>query len=278
MKVKCVGLTSRLDSLEAMTIAEKAAQLLQGRGLKVVMDNELAGKVGWIGETSNLSEMEVDALIIVGGDGTVLRTSRIVKSNIPMLVVNAGTVGFLSEVNPSELDAAIERLAKGEFQVEECTRVKAKVDDKVVGDALNEISIITKTPVKVLNLTVLKEEEAIISGRMDGLIVATKTGSTAYALSAGGPIIDPQLDAFVLVPLCPLKIYQKPLVLPSSAKIKVVIEESGSNALVIADGQVQAEAPASSVVTIEKSAKKSLFIRLWRSFYDKLRERLVRDV
>ncbi|RLE48977.1 MAG: NAD(+) kinase [Candidatus Methanomethylicota archaeon] len=278
MKIRRVGIASRLDQLEAMSIAERAANLLQDREVEVILERQLAEKLEWAGKASSLIDIDADALIIVGGDGTVLRTSRIISENIPMLVVNAGTVGFLSEVNPNELESAIARLASGNFQIEECTRIKAQIDGIEVGDALNEVSIVTKTPVKVLNLTALKKGEVIFSGRMDGLIIATRTGSTAYALSAGGPIIDPELDAFVLVPLCPLKIYQKPIVLPSSPKLEVFIEENGSDALVIADGQIHAEAPAGSRVTLEKSSKKSLFIRLGRSFYERLRERLVRDV
>ncbi len=279
MKLNIVGIIARLDSSEAIRAAKKITYSLLERNVKPILEEKLAEEIGWKGEARSIEKMDVDLVIVIGGDGTVLRTARLLsKLKTPILAVNAGTLGFLSEVDVDGLNEAIDLLMKNAYTVEQCSRIKAVINGEEMGDALNEITIITEEPVKVLNLIVKKNDETIFSGRADGLIIATKTGSTAYALSAGGPIIDPELDVFVIVLLCPLKIYQRPLVIPSTARLSILIAEDGSNALVVADGQVRRKASIGSVVTIEKSGNKSYFIRFGKSFYKRLRERMIKDV
>jgi len=277
--MKRVGIVSRLDSNEILEKTREIISILEKRRFHLILERNLAEKIGWRGESCNLESFNVDFLIVIGGDGTVLRTARLLgKSNIPMLVINAGTLGFLSEIEIHEINSALDMIVNDKYEIEECTRIRATVNNFEIGDALNEITIITEKPVKVLNILIKKNNEKIFSGRADGVIIATKTGSTAYALSAGGPIIDPELDVFVLVPLCPLKIYQKPIILPSTTKLSIHILEDGADALIVADGQIRRRAPVGTIIRIEKSNKKSAFIRFSKSFYEKIRERLIKDV
>lgn len=280
MNVKSIGLIANINSENAIKTAEKVIEKIKEMNIEVIVEEKLAEKIKWKHSKEKIEKMKANLIAVIGGDGTVLRVTRLLeKSETPILVINAGTVGFLSEITPKEIVDAIEMIQKDKFKIEQCTRIKAKINNIEVTDALNEITIITNRPVKVLNLEVIKNNrEIIFSGRADGIIIATKIGSTAYALSAGGPIIDPELDVLTIVPLCPLKIYQKPIVIPITSKITIKIKRKGSDALVVADGQIYKEAPLESTITIEKSNRKTVFIRLKKSFYEKLRERLIKNV
>lgn len=280
MNIKNIGLIANINSKNTINITKKIIEKLEGKNIEIIVEEKLAEKIQWKKNKEKIEKMNVSIIMIIGGDGTVLRATRLIeKSETPILTVNTGTIGFLSEINPKEVIEAIETIQKNKFKLEKCTRIKAKVNNEEIADALNEITIITRKPVKVLNLEVIKnDEETIFSGRADGIIIATKTGSTAYALSAGGPIIDPELDVITIVPLCPLKIYQKPVIVPATSKITVKIKRKGSSALVVADGQIYREAPLESKITIKKSNRKTVFIRLKKNFYEKLRERLTKNV
>lgn len=280
MNIKNIGLIANINSKNTINITKKIIEKLEGKNIEIIVEEKLAEKIQWKKNKEKIEKMNVSIIMIIGGDGTVLRATRLIeKSETPILTVNTGTIGFLSEINPKEVIEAIETIQKNKFKLEKCTRIKAKVNNEEIADALNEITIITRKPVKVLNLEVIKnDEETIFSGRADGIIIATKTGSTAYALSAGGPIIDPELDVITIVPLSPLKIYQKPVIVPATSKITVKIKRKGSSALVVADGQIYREAPLESKITIKKSNRKTVFIRLKKNFYEKLRERLTKNV
>lgn len=280
MNVKIIGLIANINSENAISTAKKIIEAIVKMKIKIVVEERLAEKIEWNFDKEKIEKMNTDLITIIGGDGTVLRTARLLEnSQIPLLVIKAGTIGFLSEITPEEVVYAIKRIQRGEFKLEQCSRIKAKINNIEITDALNEITIITNRPVKVLNLQVIKNnKETIFSGRADGIIIATKTGSTAYALSAGGPIIDPELDILAIVPVCPLKIYQKPVIVPITSKITIKIKRKGSAALIVADGQIYRETPLESTISIERSDRKTVFIRLKKSFYEKLRERLVKNV
>ena len=293
MKVESATIISRLDSEYAVEVAEKTFKLLKKKGVRVILEENLAKRLGEK-KGINIKEANSNIIIVVGGDGTVLRTARLIKEKeIPLLTINAGTVGFLSEINPNELEDEIFTVLKGNYRIEECTRIKGTIQNKtstealkeititkthIKRDALNEIAIITGTPLKVINLTVKKDENQLFSGRGDGVIISTRTGATAYALSAGGPIIDPQLDVFVVVYLAPLKINQRPMVIPSNSRIEVEINHDGSDGIIIADGQEYIKTPVGTKIILEKSENKTRFIRIKRNFYEKLHERLTKDV
>ena len=293
MEVESVTITSRLDSEYAIEVAEKTFKLLKKKGVRVILEENLAKRLGEK-KGINIKEANSNIIIVVGGDGTVLRTANLIKEKeIPLLTINAGTVGFLSEINPTELEDKISTVLKGNYRIEECTRIKGTIQNKtstealkeititktyIKRDALNEIAIITGTPLKVINLTVKKDGNQLFSGGGDGVIISTTTGATAYALSAGGPIIDPQLDVFVVVYLAPLKINQRPMVIPSNSRIEVEINHDGSDGMIIADGQEHIKTPVGTKIILEKSENKTRFIRIKRNFYEKLHKRLIKDV
>ncbi|MCD6154773.1 MAG: NAD(+)/NADH kinase [Candidatus Verstraetearchaeota archaeon] len=277
MKLEKVAVISRIDSLKAIKIAGNIVECLERRDIKVVLERSLALRLK-SRSYRELEDLDSDILIIIGGDGTVLRTTYLNKREIPILTVNAGTVGFLSEVDWENFDKALDLILEDRFYLEECTRIKASIPGNGERDVLNEVAIVTGIPLKVVNLTVKRNGVEIFNGRCDGVIVSTRTGSTAYALSAGGPIIDPELDVFITVPLAPLKIYQRPVVFPSSAKVEVEVNRDGSNAIVILDGQEHLPAPVGTRILLEKSKRKTKFIRFKYNFYERLKKRLVKDV
>lgn len=286
-------LVAKRDSEEAVILARKVYEILLKMNIEILVERELAWKM-MLEKGFSIRNVDVDMIITIGGDGTVLKVANEVKEKeIPILTINAGTIGFLSEINKEEIENKLPRILMGQYTIKECTRIKARIIsfpmmkqtiNNIEGiyptiDALNELSIITSTPVKVLNLSVKRFEEEVFRGRCDGLIISTTTGSTAYALSSGGPIIDPLLDVFVIVALSPLKLYQRPVILSSDSKIKVEVLEDGAEALISADGRDYIHLPIGAKLLIEKSEFKTKLICAEKdNFYRKLKSRILMNI
>ncbi|MEM3941663.1 MAG: NAD(+)/NADH kinase, partial [Candidatus Bathyarchaeia archaeon] len=138
--------------------------------------------------------METDFIITTGGDGTILRTCiAIPKPDIPILAINMGVRGFLTEISPEEAFKAVDRCLKGDFKIERCKKLAVSADKLEAPDALNEVLIAVDEPVKILYARIYKDEREVLTSQADGIILATQTGSTGYSLSAGGPVLDPQV-------------------------------------------------------------------------------------
>jgi NAD+ kinase len=288
-----VLLASRTDSEEAINMAKKVYEMLVSEGVETLIERELSWKLN-MDKGVYIKYADVEAIIVIGGDGTILKVANDVKDKgTPILAINAGTIGFLSELDSNEMEKVL-GILRGEYFLKECTRIKVsmkelpvkdqlieKVEESVypVSDALNEIAIITSVPSKVVNLVVKKDGNEILSGRGDGLIISTTTGSTAYSLSAGGPIVDPELDVFIITPLSPLNLIQRSIIVPTNSKIEVKVCEDGADALIAIDGRSYIHAPAGTILLIEKSEFTTKFIRLKeRRFYEKLKKRMSREL
>ncbi|MCR6668928.1 MAG: NAD(+)/NADH kinase [archaeon YNP-WB-040] len=288
-----VLLASRADSEKAINMAKKVYEMLVSEGVETLIERELSWKLN-MDKGVYIKCADVEAIIVIGGDGTILKVANDVKDKgIPILAINAGTIGFLSELDSNEMEKVLDIL-RGEYFLKECTRIKVsmkelpvkdqlieKVEESIypVSDALNEIAIITSVPSKVVNLVVKKDGNEILSGRGDGLIISTTTGSTAYSLSAGGPIVDPELDVFIITPLSPLNLIQRSIIVPTNSKIEVKVCEDGADALIAIDGRSYIHAPAGTILSLEKSEFTTKFIRLkGRRFYEKLKKRMSREL
>jgi NAD+ kinase len=272
---KSVGLVARYDKKPALKLVEELAAYLKGKGLKVYIEDTLAGKVKTKEEFVPLQEMKSDFIIIIGGDGTILRTSiNLPKPEPPFLAINMGVRGFLTEVEPKNACEAVERTLKGDYKIERCAKLAVAVGEEALPDALNDVVVSSGEPSKILYSQVCKDGKPILKCQADGLIVATQTGSTAYSLSAGGPVLDREVEAFVITPICSLTVFHS-LVLPANSTITInVIRPDGM--LVLIDGRyrklLSAKEPALKVTT---SKNVTSFIRFETDFYDRLRNRLL---
>jgi len=272
---KSVGLVARYDKKQALKLAKKLAEYLRNNGLEVYVEDTLAGKVNFPAKMVPLESMKTDFVITIGGDGTILRTClALAEPEPPILAINMGVRGFLTEVEPKGALGAVERTLKGDFKIEKCAKLAVAADGQVMPDALNDVVISAGEPSKILYAQIFKDDEPILKCQADGLIVSTQTGSTGYSLSAGGPVLDAEVDAFVLTPICSLTVFRS---LIFSADSKVTIEAiRPKEMLVQIDGNYRQLVKSNNHrLTITRSENVTSFIRFKDDFYHRLRNRLL---
>jgi NAD+ kinase len=232
---------------------------------------------------THVDEREVaaraDLVIAIGGDGTLLHAARNVAArDVPLVGINRGRLGFLTDVSPEHLRDALDAILAGNYLAERRLTLTARLGKQAAGAlfALNDIVLQKGDTGRLLDFTTEVDNVYVNTHRGDGLIVATPTGSTAYALSCGGPIIQPNVDALVMVPICPHTLSDRPLVLPSSSEIRVTLDNAGgSEAHVVCDGESLARMSAEDVLTVSL-AKQPVTLLHPRdyNYYELLRSKL----
>ncbi|MEM3696104.1 MAG: NAD(+)/NADH kinase [Candidatus Bathyarchaeia archaeon] len=272
---KSVGLVARFDKRKAIKLAEDLAKYLRGRGLEVYIEDTLIEKMKTKEKGIPLEKMKTDFIITIGGDGTLLRTCvSIPKPEPPILAINMGVRGFLTEVEPKQAFTAVDKCLKGEFTIEKCMKLSTEADGTKFPDALNEVLILADEPAKIIYTRIFKDKEPILNAQSDGLMVSTQTGSTGYSLSAGGPVLDPSVEAFVLTPICSLSVFRS-IVFPADSNLTVEVLRP-RKVLVLIDGQyhqlLRSKLP---ILTITRSKYETSFIRFKENFYSRLRNRLI---
>jgi len=272
---KSVGLVARFDRKRAVGLVEDLAEHLSKKGLETYLEDTLAKKTGAKWKTLPLERMRTDLIITVGGDGTILRAClSLPKPEPPILAVNMGIRGFLTEVEPKQAFDAVDKCLKGEYTTEKCMKLATNADNVRFPDALNEVVITHDEPGKLLYMRILKAGKPILNCQADSLLISTQTGSTGYSLSAGGPVLDPGVNAFVLTPICPLTDF-RPIVFPADSHLTVETLKP-RKMLVLIDGQytqtISSRAPS---VTITRSKHETSFIRFTEDFYNRLKSRLL---
>jgi len=271
MKPKKIGIVSRCEAGDVQMVKAIIGEIPDG--VKIFLDPRTATKVGRH-ESTPIASMNVDVLITVGGDGTILRALQLLSRPTPILGIDMGEIGFLADVSPKNARDVIRGVLRG-FEVEERTRLAVFVNDKVLQPATNEAVIVTSRPAKILQFRVLVDGKELETTRADGLVLATPTGSTAYAMSAGGPIVDRKIDAFVVVPLAPFKLSARPWVVPAESEIEVKLLRAGKEALIVIDGQYTQKVTEKDRIRFTKAEVPALFVKTDRGFYEKIRDKLV---
>ncbi len=267
---KSAGIVARYDKKQALKLAEELAEYLKNKGLKVYIEDTLAEKISTQAKLVPLANMKTDFIITIGGDGTILRTCIAVpKPEPPILAINMGVRGFLTEVEPKDACTAVEKCLNGEYKIEKCAKLAVSVGEETAPDALNEVVISAGEPSKILYTQIFKDEKPILQCQADGLIVSTQTGSTGYSLSAGGPVLDKEVDAFVLTPICSLTVFRS-IVFPAHSK--AIRPEK---VLVLIDGNYRLVTTKDPTLTVTRSKNTTPFIRFKDDFYDRLRSRLL---
>jgi len=226
-----IGIIGKLNSKEAFEMSCELASWLAERDVTVYFDNEL-GDLGWgnsvdRGLISSLS----DIVVVLGGDGTFLAAARLVsESDIPLLGVNLGRLGFLTEIGREEIYPMMEQLLSGDFEIEERNMLSVTIlrGDERLGEflVLNDAVVNKGAVARIIDLQIVLDGSYITTFKADGLIISTPTGSTAYSLSAGGPIVYPTLPVAIITPICPHILTNRPLVVSNKSNIKVKISAS----------------------------------------------------
>ncbi len=274
-----IGVVARFDVDEAVELAGKIVEFLIEKEVETLLDSQLASHlIKYQDIACDLGDMDVDMVVAVGGDGTILRTQGIInKKKIPLVGINMGAVGFLTEIDPEDAFSALQHVLEGKYFVEERTQLKIFHNNQL-HTALNEVVLMTQKPAKMLHIEISVDDEVVEVLRADGLIIATPSGSTAYSMSAGGPIVDPRVDAFIIVPICPFKLGARPFVVPNDSVIKVKFLRKGKKAVAVIDGQLVEEIDYMDEIIFRKADSYAYFVRLTKNFYKRVREKLQGDV
>ena len=272
---KTVGIIARVDRKEAVNLASKLADKFKTEGFNVLLEPNLAKHVGWAEGSTPIENMKTNLVVTIGGDGTILRTClRLPKPEPPILAIDMGVRGFLTEIQPEKALDAVDKYLKGAYMVEQYSKLASFIGDTKLPDALNEVFVTSRHLAKLLHVRILKDNNPIADCRADGVIISSQVGSTGYTFSAGGPILDPELDAFVLTPVCPIT-FMRPIVFSSGSQVTVELLNPKA-ARVVIDGDYQ-KLMGEKVhsILIKKSEYKSSFIRFESHFYQRLKARLL---
>ncbi len=281
MKIKKVGIVA---NVEKENIAEFAAALqkwLEDRKMKVFLEANIAAAVGKNGgfKVEDLAS-HVDLIAVLGGDGTMLRTARYVaQRDVPIVGINMGTFGYLTEVNLNETYAALELILKGDFLTEKRMMLDVKIrrGNKIIGSGivLNDVVINRGNLSRIVELETMIDGQYLTTYKSDGLIISTPTGSTAYSLSAGGPIVFPGKDLIIINPICPHTLTNRPIIFPEKSDLQITLWSKESGATVTLDGQESYRITAGDVMIVRKSKFVTrLVLSPHRSYGEILRSKL----
>lgn len=219
----------------------------------------LASALGRKGKA--IKAMRADAIITLGGDGTVLRALR-EAPGVPVLAINLGGRGFLANVRPADALPAVRALVAGKLAIDERERLAGEVASKRLPDALNEVVVCSAVAGRTISFEVFVDDASVMEGKGDGVIVATPTGSTAYALAAGGPVLDRRLKAFAIVPICPSRPEVPPIVVPMSSRVVVKLTARDRKGMVVVDGKRIATLEPGQSLTLYRSENPAKFFEL----------------
>lgn len=279
---KKVALVGKYDNLAIAGSVEHLAGFLSGQGYEVVLASQTAEVLDQPGYPhANLTELagSVDVVIVLGGDGTMLSIARaLAPYPVPLIGVNQGRLGFLTDIVMGDMEAELSRMLAGEYDVEERILLSARVerDDETQFEAtaFNDVVVSKAGTGRLIEFEVIIDNEYVYTQRSDGLVAATPTGSTAYALSASGPILYPTLEAIALVPICPHTLSARPIVVSSESCVDIVIHHA-DDARVHFDGQQYFDLQKGDKVRICRAPDNvTLLHPKHYSYYDTLRQKL----
>jgi NAD+ kinase len=282
MQIKLVGITSKPNKTEVREIVPPLTTWLQRRGVDVLVDEETATSVasGLTGLARDELGSRVDLAIVLGGDGTFLATARALEGRpVPILAMNLGGLGFLTVVTRDELYPALEAVLEGSCHTESRVQIEAEVvrHQQCAASflALNDVVLNKAAIARVLDFDVWVDGVFVSTYKSDGLIVSTPTGSTAYSLAAGGPVVAPSVGAFIITPICGHTLTNRPIVLSDTTTIEVAVKSEGEPAYFTVDGQVGIEVHVEDRVRIRKSTKTVIIVQPSnKNYFQVLRQKL----
>jgi NAD+ kinase len=266
MKIQNVLIVTKPHQADVAKAAADLAAWFGSRSVTATLDRARAGGV--------------DLCVVVGGDGTLLSAARLMgERQVPILAINYGGMGFLTEVTRSEMYEVLDRVLAGECTTDSRMMMDVSLyrGDALVADwqALNDAVIHKGTLARIIDLEARVDDQYVSRFRSDGLILSTPTGSTAYNVSAGGPVVYPTMQAIVMTPICPHTLTNLPLVLPAESRVEITVRSAPDEVYVTVDGQVGMKLEPEDRVTVQKSKRVvRLVLPSGRSFFDVLRDKL----
>lgn len=281
MKSKSIGILIKPKFPEVKATLQNVVTWLRTRSIDVLLDTtsaSLLGEPGGIQKTQLAGK--ADVLLVLGGDGTMLNAARLAgERSIPILGVNMGGLGFLTEVRLENLYPSLERVFANDYVLDERLMLKTHIhrhgETVAQGGVLNDVVVGKGTLARMIELKISIQGEFVTNLRGDGLIVSTPTGSTAYSLSAGGPIIEPAVQSLMLTPICPHTLTHRPLIVPAHAEIEVTLTSKDDGAMATMDGQVGVALSQGDSVEMKVSEHRTRLIRFPETrYFDVLREKL----
>ena len=280
--IRAAGIICKPLKEMVSSVVPPLTEWLRARNIEVFVDQETEGCIHTNFPAFAREDLgqKVDLIIVLGGDGTLISAARALHGqNVPLLAVNLGGLGFLTSVTLDELYPLLEQVLKGEHRIGERMMLEAEIlrSGKAAQRerALNEAVANKAALARMLDFDVFVDTHHVGRYRADGIIVATPTGSTAYSLAAGGPIIQPDLDAFVITPICPHMLTNRPLVIPDTSRVELDFTAADEPVYLTLDGQTGFQLEPKDHVVITKSASKVKFVRPPRkTYYEVLRSKL----
>jgi NAD+ kinase len=280
-QIQTIGIILKKQDARVQGILRDILPWLQSRGIEILVDQESSEQCppGLALVPSDELIRRADVVAVFGGDGTMLYAARLVGTNrIPIFGVNLGSLGFLTEVTLDAMPEAFELILTGKYVLEERVMLNVDVirDGRIVAQhlALNDAVINKGALARIIELEVSVNSQPVLFTRADGLIVSTPTGSTAYSMAAGGPILYPTLDAFIIAPICPHTLTNRPVVIPDKLPVTICLRR-GTEVMLTVDGQVGTPLQPQDCLSIRRAeATMQLILPFGNTFFKLLREKL----
>ena len=280
-EIKCVGVVIKPNHKEAWATADDLAAWLKKRNINLIgKTHGEAEKCGIKTVETEEFQTQSDLIVVLGGDGTMISTARLTGSReVLVLGINYGSLGYLTDFRIEEMFPALEMILEGEYEIDRRVMLDVehfRADKKIAeGRVLNDIVINKSALARIIEIEVNLNRLYVNSFRADGLIVATPTGSTAYNLSAGGPILYPSMNAVVLTPICPFTLTNRPIVVPDEDEIEIKLKNDIEGVILTLDGQIGFPISTEDKVLIRKSATTFNLVQPPnRNYFDVLRNKL----
>ena len=265
MKFKTIGVITKPQAEPVKQILQSLFEYLHTKNCNVILDEHISDTINNFNfSKANRDDIgkQCDLVIVVGGDGTILNAVRsLAHANVPLLGINAGRMGFLADISPAELEPALEEILNGSYREEQRLLLEMQVlrDNKVIfeSDAFNEVVVHIRDVARMIEFETRINSEFVNHQRGDGIVVSTPTGSTAYALSSGGPILHATLDAITLVPISPHTLSSRPIVVDADSQIDITICNTKDGiAQATCDGHVSSDVHVGDHIKIKRKQKK----------------------
>ena len=282
-----IGIVAKRNKPEAVAVVRNLVEWLRPKKIQVYIEKEIEELLSPTLSEGNWKSVEreemppdVEMIIVLGGDGTLLSVGRQVwNRNIPILGVNLGGLGFLTEITLDELYSVLEKVLQDDFEINERETLKAGVirRGKRIAEfiVLNDAVINKGALARIIDLETTVNGEYLSTFRSDGLIISTPTGSTAYNLSAGGPIVYPSLHTIIITPICPHTLTIRPIIIPDDVKIRALLKSRDEEVTLTLDGQQGFTLKFEDVVEVGKAEGRILLIKSpYRHYFELLREKL----
>jgi NAD+ kinase len=277
--IRTVGLVAKYQEPKAADAVRWLVPWLKQRGKRVLVENGI-DRAGGTSCTKKEMATRADLIISLGGDGTLLNIAPLVeRADVPILGVNLGGLGFITEVAVNELEPIVTKTLAGDYEVEQRMTLRIRVHSKKRKSyqfrVLNDAVIAKGARSRIIDLETYVDGDYLCTYRADGLIISTPTGSTAYSLATGGPILEPTLSAIVLAPICPHTLTHRPIVVPGSAAVQVTLRSFGDTVILIPDGQQGVRLNNGDKVEAHDYGLPVSLVKVpSRSYYEILREKL----